>query len=68
MGETTKTICAAVITIVSVLVVGEVLGNAVSRPIQTWRRRGVNVEQLAELIAVLNQRICNLEEKKEIEA
>jgi hypothetical protein len=65
MNETTKVICTTVSGIVTALVLGEVFGNAISRPIAAWRQRKnqVNVTNLASLIDVMNQRICDLEEK-----
>ena len=64
MGETIKAICTAIASITTALVVGEVIGGAVSRPVAAWRSRQVNLERMAALIEVMNQRICNLEEKK----
>lgn len=65
MNETTKVICNVISGIVTALVLGEVFGNAISRPIAAWRQRKnqVNVTNLASLIDVMNQRICDLEEK-----
>ena len=46
------------------LIVGEALGGVVSRPIAAWRiKQNVNVENIASLMDVQNQRICDLEEK-----
>lgn len=65
MNETTKVICTTVSVIVSALVLGEVFGNAILRTKAAWRQRKnqVNVPNLASLIDVMNQRICDLEEK-----
>ncbi len=59
-----RTTCA----VVSMLILGEVLGNAVSKPITAWRSKGINKSKLSDLISSMNQRICDLEEKKETEA
>lgn len=46
------------------LIVGEALGSVVSRPIAAWRiKQNVNVDNIASLLDVQNQRICDLEEK-----
>ena len=50
--------------IVTALLWGELLGGVISRPIAAWRtKQNVNVENVASLIDVMNQRICDLEEK-----
>jgi hypothetical protein len=60
---------AKVVTIVTgkvvvALIWGEMLGGVVSRPIAAWRtKQNVNVENIAALLDVQNQRICDLEEK-----
>lgn len=64
----TKYICVTISTIISTLVIGEVLGGAVSRPIAMAKGKKINVENLASLIDVMNQRICDLEDKIEKEA
>lgn len=65
MNEKTITLVLRTISsIASTLVLGELLGGVVSRPIREWRRKdNVNLEAVAELIDVMNQRICDLEEK-----
>ena len=70
MDGTAKVICTTVSGIITALVLGEVFGNAISRPIAAaaWRGTNVSAEKIAELFDVMNQRICNLEEKKEEEA
>ncbi len=67
MNEKTITLVLRTISsIASTLVLGELLGGVVSRPIREWRRKdNVNLEVVAELIDVMNQRICDLEEKME---
>lgn len=67
MNEKTLTLVLRTISsIASTLVLGELLGGVVSRPIREWRRKdNVNLEAVAELIDVMNQRICDLEEKRE---
>ena len=68
MESTTKIICATISHIVTALVLGEVFGNAVSRPIAAWRGSNVSASKIATMFDVMNKRICNLEEKKEEEA
>lgn len=61
--DKTRYICVAISTIITTLVIGEVLGGAVSRPIAMAKGKNINVENLASLIDVMNQRICRLEEE-----
>ncbi len=63
--EKTKLICGTVMSVVAILVVGEMFGKVISRPITVWRvkQSGVNVENLATMFDVFNQRICKIEEK-----
>jgi len=68
MESMTKIICTAVSGIVTALVLGEVFANAVSRPIAAWRGPKIDKTRLIDLIDVMNQRICDLEDKKEEEA
>ena len=68
MESTTKIICTTISGIVTALVLGEVFGNAISRPIAAWRGSNVSAEKIGVLFDVMNKRICNLEEKKEEEA
>ena len=68
MGGVTKNIGVTLMTIVATLVVGEMFGNVVSKSITAWKRKGMNVENIVMMFDAMNQRICNLEEKKEIEA
>ena len=68
MDGTVKVICTTVSGIITALVLGEIFGNAISRPIAAWRGGNVNASRIAELFDVMNKRICDLEEKKEEEA
>lgn len=68
MDGTTKVICTTVSGIITALVLGEIFGNAISRPIAAWRGGNVSASRIAELFDVMNKRICDLEEKKEEEA
>jgi hypothetical protein len=68
MDGTAKVVCMTVSGIITALVLGEVFGNAISRPIAVWRGTNVSAEKIGTLFDVMNQRICNLEEKKEEEA
>lgn len=51
--------------IVIALVWGELLGGVISRPIAAWRhqKNNINIDNVATLVDVMNQRICDLEEK-----
>lgn len=64
MESTTKTICVTVSSIVTALVLGEMFGNCISRPIAAWKGAGISKTKVAELFCIMNERICNLEEKK----
>ena len=66
--ETIRVVGKVVSSIVSTLVVGEVFGSAISRPIQAWRLRGIDESKLFDLIDEMNQRICDLEDLHEEEA
>ena len=68
MNSTAKVICTMVSGIITALVLGEVFGNAISRPIAAWRGGNVSASKIATMFDVMNKRICNLEEKKEEEA
>ena len=63
MNETIKGIGYTVSKIVTALVIGEVIGGAVSRPIAMWRQSQISASRVGELFDVMNQRICDLEEK-----
>lgn len=65
MKESTKIITGVVSNVIIALIWGETLAGVVSRPIRAWRTKGVNLEHVAELIEVMNDRICDLEEKME---
>lgn len=66
--ETIRVVGKVVSSIVSTLVIGEVFGSAISRPIQAWRLKGINESKLFDLIDEMNQRICDLEDLHEEEA
>lgn len=68
MDGTAKVVCTTVSGIITALVLGEVFGNAISRPIAAWRGSNVSASKIATMFDVMNKRICNLEEKKEEEA
>ena len=63
--ETTIIIAKTISGIVSTLVIGEVFGSVISNPIRAMKTKNSNVDldNLAELIDVMNQRICDLEDK-----
>ncbi len=63
MEGKTKIICTAVSSIITALILGEVFGSAISRPIAAWKGAGISKSKLAELLDVMNQRICDLEGK-----
>ena len=67
MENKTMIICRTVYAIVAVLIVGEVLGGCVSRPIAAWKGSGINKNNLAEFLASMNNRICELEKEEEAE-
>lgn len=64
--EKTKLVCGTVVSVISILVLGEMFGKVISRPITVWRvkQSGVNVENLVTMLDVFNQRICKIEEKE----
>lgn len=67
--ETVKVICKTILSAGSALIWGEALAGVVSRPILAWRsKQNVNLDNVAELIDVMNQRICDLEEKEDGES
>lgn len=51
--------------VVTMLILGEVLGGAISRPIAAWRRGRLNAETIEEAFDEHEKRISNLEEKEE---
>ena len=65
MGDTTKVICTTVSSVFTALILGEVFGNVISRPIAAWRGGPISRSKLATLLESLNTRLCTLEEKKE---
>lgn len=65
MEGTTKVICTTVSSIITALVLGEVFGNCISRPIAAWKGAGVSKSKVAELFCSLNDRVCKLEKKEE---
>lgn len=64
MEDTTKIICTAISSIVTALILGEVFGNAISKPIAVWRTAGIDKKKIATLFDTMNQRICDLEDYK----
>ena len=67
--ETAIIVARTAAGIVTTLVWGEVLGGVISGPIREWRsNQNVNLNNVAELIDVMNQRICDIEEKVEGES
>ena len=63
MNESVKVICKVISGIVGSLILGEVLVGAVSRPIVAWRQKSnISKEKLSELLDIMNQRICDLED------
>ena len=69
MDSKTIQVCIVVAgKIVSSLVIGEVLGSAVSRPIAAWRAKqfyakAADAKAVGTMFDVMNQRIFDLEEK-----
>lgn len=63
--EITKTIIIVTGNVITALVLGEMFGNVISKPIHAWRqsKNDINLDNVATLINVMNQRICDLEEK-----
>lgn len=63
--EITKTIIIVSGNIITALVLGEMFGGVISRPIAAWRqsKNNINIDNVATLIDIMNQRICDLEEK-----
>jgi hypothetical protein len=63
--ETTVIVGRTVASIITTLVWGEVLGGVISGPIRAWRKGAEDkrVDVLLDLTIVMNQRICDLEEK-----
>ena len=68
MDGTAKVICTAITGIITACIIGEALASAISRPIAAWRCTGYSKAKIAELFDVMNQRICDLEEKNKKEA
>ena len=64
MKESTKVIAGVVTNIAIALIWGEALAGVVSRPIRAWKTKGTEVSALADLIVIMNQRICDLEERE----
>ena len=63
-GQTARVAMIVGGKVVIALIWGEMLGGVVSRPIAAWRtKQNVNVDNIATLLDVQNQRICDLEEK-----
>jgi hypothetical protein len=67
MEGKTKIICGAIVGIVTMLVIGEALCGAVSRPIAAWRGSKVSASKLVDMLDVI-KRIDDLEEKIKGEA
>ena len=65
MKESTKFMVGAATNVIIALVWGEALGGVVSRPIRAWRTKSTEVSALADLIVVMNDRICDLEDQME---
>ena len=65
MENKTLIICKTISGIVTTLVVGELFGGIVSRPIAAWRLKHVVNDRVIES---LDQRITDLENKNEDEA
>ena len=64
MESTTRFVCVTVAGVITVLVVGEVFGCAISRPITAWKGVCISPTKVVSLFDVMNQRISNLEEKQ----
>lgn len=64
MESTAKVICTTVSGIVTALILGEVFGNVISRPIAAWKGSNINKSKLVEMLDLLHQRICDLEKEK----
>lgn len=65
--EIVQVVGKIVTSVVGTLVVGEVFGGAISRPIAVWRQRNTGTldpDKVGELFDAMNQRICDLEEKQ----
>lgn len=66
-----KTIGITVINVTAILVIGELFGGVVSKPIammQLNKIKGCDPKAVAVMFDVMNQRICDLEEKVGTEA
>ena len=65
MNETGKVICKTIYAVVAALVIGEVFGNCISRPIAAYRGDKIDPCKLTTLLQSMMDRITKLEEKKE---
>lgn len=67
-SKTTQVIVVVVGKVITTLVIGEVLGGAISRPVTAWRlkhftAKAADVDAVGVMFDVMNQRICTLEEE-----
>lgn len=55
-------ISRTVVSLTSMLILGEIFGDVISKPITAWRSQGIDKTKLKETIRLMKERISNLEE------